>query len=144
VISCHDSTSRLCGAEVDRFVWNAWRHEKKVSGLTDYLVLKGASPTSENSAFQHIDACFVPNVNVWLGLRTWWNDNEVHGQTCSANSGTGDADEVGQALPCHYSTIWPKALDLLGCVVHGISTVSERLVWRLTIDVSGTQRRRRW
>jgi len=86
VVSCHNSARRLSGAEVNGFVWNAWRNKQKISCVADHLVLEGASPARKNGAFQHINARFVPNVYMWFGLRAWWNDNEVHGKTTGTHA----------------------------------------------------------
>jgi hypothetical protein len=71
-------------------------------------------------------------VDVWLGLRTWRDNNEMHGHACGANRRAGDSDEVRQPLPCHDFAIWPQALNFAVRIIHGISNISERLVWRLT------------
>jgi hypothetical protein len=140
VVSRHNGTCRLFGTQVDCFVWHARWNKEKVSSLADYLVFKCVAPPSEDLAFQDIDASLVPEVYVWLGLGAWWNDNEVHRQTCSSHSGARDANEVGQTLPRHYFAVWSEALYFAGGVVHGISNVSEWLLWRLTFEMRGKHR----
>lgn len=126
-----DRPSRFSWAEVGRLMRNAggYEQEVEVSRRADDFVFKGGPPARADLSFEHIDSRLVADVDMRLGTGARWDNDQMHGQPGGMDGLTGDANEIGKALPGHDLAVWPQALDFGMLVFHGSDLYWMALGW---------------
>ena len=117
-------TGGLRLAQVDRFVRHAGRDEQELTGLADHFMLERRAPAGQDGPLQHVDARFVPQVDVRIGASAWRDDHEVHREAACANRLSGDTYEVREPLEREHFAIRPHGLDLELEIVHGFDSAA--------------------
>ena len=72
------------------------RNEQELARPAEHLVLEVLAPAREDRALQDKDAGFVAQMQMGLGLRAGWDDDQVHGEPRGSHRGRLATSSVGQ------------------------------------------------